>query len=66
MRTVKHKIKPLSTEQEVQLLALMRAYQFEKNYCSDQLLSGITDEINLKNLYIYKQIRDSKNLTKGN
>jgi hypothetical protein len=66
MRTVKHKIKPLSTEQKVQLLALMRAYQFEKNYWSDQLLAGITDEINLKNLYTYKQIRDSKNLTKGN
>ena len=74
MRTVKHKIKPLSTKQEVHLLALMRAYQFEKNYWSDQLLArrsvaanrDNTDEINLKNLYTYKQIRDSKNLTKGN
>ena len=78
MRTVKHKIKSLSTKQEAELLALMRAYQFEKNYWSDQLLArrscnassrvaGVaTHEINLKNLYTYKQIRDSKNLTKGN
>lgn len=39
MRTVKHKIESLSTKQEAELLALMRAYQFEKNYWSDQLLA---------------------------
>ena len=68
MRTVKHKIKPPSVkpEQEAELLALMRAYQFEKNYWSDQLLNGCDDEINLKNLYTYQQIRNSKNLTKNN
>ena len=66
MRTVKHKIKPqsVSPEQEIQFLALARAYQFEKNYFSDQLL-------NLRNLlnrsheaspinidFSYNQIRD--------
>ena len=68
MRTVKHKIKPPSVkpEQEAELLALMRAYQFEKNYWSDQLLNGCDDEINLKNLCTYQQIRNSKNLTKNN
>ena len=66
MRTVKHKLKPLSPEQKIQFLALARAYQFEKNYWSDQLLDGSTDEINLKNLYTYQQIRNSKNLTKNN
>ena len=34
MRTVKHKLKPLSLEQKIQFLALARAYQFEKNYWS--------------------------------
>ena len=68
MRTVKHKIKsPLAKpEQEVQLLELMCAYQFEKNYWSDQLLNGSDDEINLKNLYTYQKIRNSKNLTTTN
>ena len=66
MRTVKHKLKPLSLEQKIQFLALARAYQFEKNYWSDQLLDGSNDEINLKNLYTYQQIRNSKNLTKNN
>jgi putative transposase DNA-binding domain family len=66
MRTVKHKLKPLSLEQKIQFLDLARAYQFEKNYWSDQLLDGSTDEINLKNLYTYQQIRNSKNLTKNN
>lgn len=66
MRTVKHKLKPLSLEQKIQFLALARAYQFEKNYWSDQLLDGSTDEINLKNLYTYQQIRNNKNLTKNN
>ena len=66
MKTVKHKIKQLTPEQEKEFLALVRAYQFEKNYWSDQLLDGSTDEINLKNLYTYQQIRNSKNLTKNN
>ena len=43
MRTVKHKIKPFNisenSEQEIEFLALARAYQFEKNYWSDQLLN---------------------------
>ena len=69
MKTVKHKLKPLTPEQEIEFLALARAYQFEKNYWSDQLLkrrerSG--EAINLKNLYTYQQIRNSKNLTKNN
>ena len=53
MRTVKHKIRPLTSEQEIEFLALARAYQFEKNHWSDQLLkrrerSG--EAINLKKL----------------
>ena len=66
MRAVKHKLKPFTVEQNLQCLALFQAYQSEKNYWSDQLLDGSTDEINLKNLYTYQQIRNSKNLTKNN
>ena len=66
MRAVKHKLKPLTVEQNLQCLALFQAYQSEKNYWSDQLLDGSTDKINLKNLYTYQQIRNSKNLTKNN
>ena len=69
MKTVKHKLKPLTPEQEIQFLALARAYQFEKNYWSDQLLkrhSGSGATINLKNLYTYQQIRNSNKLTKDN
>lgn len=66
MKTVKHKIKPLTPEQEIQFLALARAYQFEKNYWSDQLLNGSNHEVNLKNLATYRQIRDHHNLTKNN
>ena len=73
MKTVKHKIKPLTKEQEIQFLALARAYQFEKNYWSDQLLKrrehssyASGEAINLKNLYTYKQIRNSNKLTKDN
>ena len=66
MKTVKHKIKPLTPEQETQFLALVRAYQFEKNYWSDQLLNGSNHEVNLKNLATYRQIRDHHNLTKNN
>ena len=69
MKTVKHKLKPFNPEQEIQFLALARAYQFEKNYWSDQLLkrrerSG--NLVNLKNLYTYQQIRNSHKLTKDN
>ena len=39
MRTVKHKLKPLTTEQETKFLDVVHAYQFEKNYFSDQLLN---------------------------
>ena len=35
MRTVKHKIKPLTTEQKTKFFAVAYAYQFEKNYFSD-------------------------------
>ena len=35
MRAVKHKIKPLNTEQRVKLFAVAYAYQSEKNYFSD-------------------------------
>ena len=61
MRTVKHKIKPLSvaTEQEIQFLALVRAYQFEKNYWSDQLLN-YSHENEVINIDLsYNQIRDN-------
>ena len=63
MRTVKHKIKPLSvaTEQEIEFLALARAYQFEKNYWSDQLLNFSHENKN-EVIHIdlsYNQIRDN-------
>ena len=62
MRTVKHKIIPPSPEQEVELLALARAYQFEKNYWSDQLLNRLNrsheaSPINID--FSYNQIRDN-------
>ena len=71
MKIVKHKLKPLSPEQEIEFLALARAYQFEKNHWSDQLLkrrerSSKAKSINLKNLYTYQQIRNSNKLTKDN
>ena len=69
MRTVKHKIKPPSPEQEIQFLALARAYQFEKNYFSDQLLNlrnrsheASASPINID--FSYNQIRDK--LVKNN
>ena len=67
MRTVKHKIKPPSPEQEIQFLALARAYQFEKNYFSDQLLNlqnrfHEASPINID--FTYNQIRDK--LVKNN
>ena len=73
MKTVKHKLKPLTPEQEIEFLALARAYQFEKNYWSDQLLKrrehssyASGEAINLKNLYTYQQIRNNNKLTKDN
>ena len=76
MRTVKHKLKPLTTEQETKFLDVVHAYQFEKNYFSDQLLNryhshenidedvGVDEDvvINLQSSYI--QIRDK--LVKNN
>ena len=58
MRTVKHQLKPLSvaTEQKTKLLEVMYAYQFEKNYFSDQLLNRSHETFNLQSNYI--QIRD--------
>ena len=58
MRTVKHQLKPLSaaTEQKTKLLEVMYAYQFEKNYFSDQLLHHSHEIFNLESSYI--QIRD--------
>ena len=61
MRTVKHKIRPLLPEQEIQFLALARAYQFEKNYFSDQLLNlqNRSHDASLINIdFNYNQIRD--------
>ena len=71
MRTVKHKIRPqsVSPEQEIQFLVLARAYQFEKNYFSDQLLNlrnrsheASASPINID--FSYNQIRDK--LVKNN
>jgi len=64
MRTVKHQLKPLSvaTEQKNKFLDVVHAYQFEKNYFSDQLLSHNNEVINLQSSYI--QIRDK--LVKNN
>lgn len=70
MRTVKHKLKPLTTEQENKFLDVVHAYQFEKNYFSDQLLNryhsheneNVDEVINLQSSYI--QIRDK--LVKNN
>ena len=58
MRTIKHQLKSLSaaTEQKAKLLDVMYAYQFEKNYFSDQLLHHSHEIFNLESSYI--QIRD--------
>ena len=58
MRTVKHKIKPFNTEQKTKFFTVAYAYQFEKNYFSDQLLNHSHEAslINLQSSYI--QIRD--------
>ena len=66
MRTVKHKIRPqsVSPEQEIQFLTLARAYQFEKNYFSDQLLNRSHEASPINIDFSYNQIRDK--LVKNN
>ena len=60
MRTDRHKLKPLTPHQETQFLDVMRAYQDEKNYFSDQLSSHLFNHgINLKNNHSYIDIRNS-------
>ena len=61
MRTVKHQLKPLTEEQEQKFLSLSRAYQFEKNYFSDQLLNKLHNIFNINDTFI--TIRDK--LTKN-
>ena len=61
MRAVKHKLKTLTTEQKNKFFDVAYAYQFEKNYFSDQFLnlwnrSHETSLINLQSSYI--QIRN--------
>ena len=51
MRTVKHQLKPFTEEQEQKFLALSRAYQFEKNHFSDQLLNQSNDIFNIHDSY---------------
>ena len=59
MRTDKHKLKPLTPHQEAQFLDVVRAYQDEKNYFSDQLSSHLFNYgINLKNNCSYIDIRN--------
>ena len=64
MRTVKHQLKPFTTEQKNKFFDVVYAYQFEKNYFSDQLMNRyhFHDIINLQSSYI--QIRDK--LVKNN
>ena len=62
MRTVKHQLKSLTTEQKTKFFDVVYAYQFEKNYFSDQLLNRSHEIINLQSSYI--QIRDK--LVKNN
>ena len=59
MRADKHKIKPLTPQQEAQFLDVVHAYQDEKNYFSDQLSSDLFNRgINVKNNCSYFDIRD--------
>ena len=59
MRTDKHKLKPLTPLQETQFLDVVRAYQNEKNYFSDQLSSDLYNHgVNVKNNCSYFDIRD--------
>ena len=60
MRTDKHKLKTLTLHQETQFLDVVRAYQDEKNYFSDQLSSHLFNYgINAKNNHSYIDIRNS-------
>ena len=60
MRTDRHKLKPLTPHQEAQFLDVVRAYQDEKNYFSDQFSSHLFNHgINLKNNHSYIEIRNS-------
>ena len=52
MRAVKHKLKPLTQEQEQKFLELSCAYQFEKNYFSDQLLNKSHTIFNINDSFI--------------
>ena len=59
MRTDKHKLKSLTPLQEAQFLDVVRAYQDEKNYFSDQLSSDLFNRgVNVKNNCSYFDIRD--------
>ena len=59
MRTDKHKLKPLTPQQEAQFLDVVHAYQNEKNHFSDQLSSDLFNRgINVKNNCSYFDIRD--------
>ena len=59
MRTDKHKLKTLTPHQEAQFLDVVRTYQDEKNYFSDQLSSHLFNHgINLKNNHSYIDIRN--------
>ena len=51
MRTVKHQLKPLTPDQRQKFLELACAYQFEKNYFSDQLLNQSHDIFNIHDNY---------------
>ena len=51
IRSVKHQLKPLKEEQEQKFLDLACAYQFEKNYFSDQLLNQSHDTHNIFNIH---------------
>ena len=60
MRTDKHKLKALTLHQETQFLDVVRTYQDEKNYFSDQLSSHLFNYgINVKNNHSYIEIRNS-------
>lgn len=65
MRTDKHKLKTLTPLQEIAFLEVVRAYQNEKNYFSDQFSSfAFNQKVNIKNNCSYYEIRD--NLVKNN
>lgn len=60
MRTDKHQLKPLTSHQEAMFLDVMRAYQAEKNYFSDQFSSALFNHgTNLKNNCTYYDIINS-------